>query len=167
MRWLRFPPVLVAVVLVGLALAGPAAAQPDHLHLDLALVGCGQVKVTGFELPKHTRLDVRFQNAAGGATLARETVTTKADGSLSLDAKLALTGVRTLRATVARPGAAKPFVFSELSISGECPLPFTGPARAPLTAGLGLSLVAVGAILVGVSLYRGRDTAGRVVGPRP
>jgi hypothetical protein len=164
MRWLRFPPVLGAVVLVGLALAGPAAAQPDHLHLDLALVGCGQVKVTGFHLPASTRLDVRFQNGAGGAVLRRETATTAKDGSLTLDTKLPLTGVRTVRATVARPGTAKPFVFSELSISGECPLPFTGPARAPAIAGLGLSLLAVGAMLVGVTVYRGRHRAGHLPG---
>ena len=160
MRWLRFPPVLAAVVLAGLALAGPAAAQPDHLHLDLALVGCGQVKVSGYELPAGTRLEVHFQNAASGVTLERQTATTAKDGSLGLEVKLPLTGVRTLRATVARPGAAKPFVFSELSVAGECPLPFTGPARAPATAGLGLSLVAVGGMLVAVSLSRGRHRAG-------
>ena len=165
MRWLRFPPVLGAVVLVGLTLAVPSwAAQPDHLHLDLALVGCGDVKVSGFELPASTSLDVRFQNAASGATLKRATATTGKDGSLSLDAKLPLTGVRTVRATVARTGAAKPFVFSELSISGECPLPFTGPARAPATAALGLSLLAAGTLLVGVSVYRGRHRAGRLPG---
>jgi hypothetical protein len=162
MRWLRFPPALGAVVLVGLALAGPAAAQPDHLHLDLALVGCGNVKVSGFELPASTRLDVRFQNVASGAILQRVTATTGRDGSLSLDAKLPLTGVRTLRAAVARPGAAKPFVFSELSVSGECPLPFTGPARAPALAGLGLSLIVAGTMLVGVSVHRGRHRARRL-----
>jgi hypothetical protein len=164
MRWLRLPPLLGAVVLAGLALAGPAAAQPDHLHLDLALVACGEVKVSGFELPKSTRLDVRFLNAAGGATLKRETVTSGKDGSLGLDAKLPLAGVRTVRVAVSRPGAARPFVFSELSIPGECPLPFTGPARAPATATLGLSLLAVGAILVGVSVYRGRHRAGHLPG---
>jgi hypothetical protein len=161
MRWLRLPPLLGALALAALALAGPAAAQPDHLHLDLALVGCGEVKVSGFQLPKSTRLNVRFQNAASGATLVREAATTGKDGSLSLEVKLPLDGVRTLRATVARPGAAKPFVFSELSLSGACPLPFTGPAGAPATAALGLSLLAAGAILVGVSLHRGRHLAGR------
>jgi hypothetical protein len=164
MRWLRLPSLLGGVVLAGLAMAGPAAAQPDHLHLDLALVGCGEVKVSGFQLPKSTRLEVRFQNAAGGATLKREAATTGKDGSLGLDVKLPLDGVRTLRATVARPGAAKPFVFSELSLSGACPLPFTGLARAPTTAALGLSLLAVGAMLVGASLHRGRHRAGRVAG---
>jgi hypothetical protein len=162
MRWLRLPPLLGALVLVLLALAGPAAAQPDHLHLDLALVGCGEVKVNGYHLPQSTRLDVRFQNAASAATLTREAATTGKDGSLSLDVKLPLDGVRTVRATLARPGAAKPFVFSELSLSGACPLPFTGAA--PATATIGLSLLAVGAILVGVSLHRGRHVAGRGAG---
>jgi hypothetical protein len=57
---------------------------------------------------------------------------------------------------VARAGAAKPFAFSELTISGECPLPFTGPGRAPTLAGLALALLAAGALLVGVTAYRGR-----------
>jgi hypothetical protein len=164
MRWLRFPPVVGAVVLLGLALAGPAAAQPDHLHLDLALVGCGNLKVSGYELPAATRLEVAFQNTASGATMRRVEASTGKDGSLSLDATLPLTGVRGVRVTVARPGAAKPFVFSELTIPGECPLPFTGPAHAPLLAGLGLSLLAAGGMLVAASRDRGRRRAGRPAG---
>jgi hypothetical protein len=162
MRWLRFPPVVGAVVLLGLALAGPAAAQPDHLHLDLALVGCGKLKVNGYKLPAATRLEVAFQNTAGGATMRRVEASTGKDGSLTVDATLPLTGVHGVRVTVARPGAAKPFVFSELTIPGACPLPFTGPARAPLLAGLGLSLLAAGGMLVAAS--RGRRRAGRPAG---
>ena len=164
MRLLRSAPVAGAVVLLGLLFAGPAAAQPDHFHLDLALAGCGEVKATAYELPKSARLDIRIQNAANGATLKRATVTTGKDGSLTLDAKVPLTGVRTVRATVARAGAAKPFAFSELTIPGECPLPFTGPTQAPAMGGLGLCLIAVGAMLVGVSASRGRRRAGRLAG---
>ena len=51
MRWLRFPPVAAAVLLLGLLGAGPAAAQPDHLHADLSLVACDTLQATGFELP--------------------------------------------------------------------------------------------------------------------
>jgi hypothetical protein len=54
----------------------------------------------------------------------------------------------------ARPGAAKPFAFSELSIPGECPLPFTGPARLPALTALALALLLAGAALVGLSGYR-------------
>jgi hypothetical protein len=165
MRWLRFPLVVGPAVLLGLALAGPAVAQPDHLHLDLALVGCGHVKVSGYKLPAATRLEVTFHNSASGATMRQVVTTTAKDGSLSLDATLPLTGVHGVRVTVARPGAAKPFVFSELTIPGECPLPFTGgPARAPLLAGLGLSLLAAGVMLVAASLDRGRHRAGRPAG---
>lgn len=156
MRWLRFPPVAVAALLLGLVCAGPAVAQPDHLHLDLSLVGCGQLKATAFELPKSAKLDVHFLNAANDKVLHQATPTTAKDGSLELSAKVDLTGVRTVRLTVSRPGD-KPFAFSEMSIPGECPLPFTGPpTRWPTLAGTALVLIAAGLALVRISTYRGR-----------
>ena len=162
MRRLRFPLVASAVLLLGLAGAGPAAAQPDHLHLDLTLVACGTVQATGFHLPESARLDVRVQDADSGRILKRATATTDKDGSLVLKtAGLPLEGVRDLRMSLLRPGAAKPFAFSELSISGECPLPFTGPARVPAMTALGLCLLAAGAVLVRAAAYRGRHRAGR------
>ena len=57
MRRLRFPLVASAALLLGLVGAGPAAAQPDHLHLDLTLVACGTVQATGFHLPESARLN--------------------------------------------------------------------------------------------------------------
>jgi hypothetical protein len=157
-RWLRLPPVAAAVLLVGLVGAGPAAAQqgPDHLHVDLSLVGCGTLQASGFKLPESAKLELRFVNAATGATLHTATVTSGADGTIALDAKVPLTGVSAVRMTVARPGAAKPFAFSELTIPGVCPLPFTGPGRAPTLAGLALGLLVAGGLLVGVTAYRGR-----------
>jgi hypothetical protein len=157
-RWLRSGPLAGAVLLLGLLGAGPAAAQqgPDHLHVDLSLVGCGTLQATGFKLPATAKLDLRFVNIANGATLHRSTVTSGADGTLVLKAKVPLTGVQAVRMSVSEPGAAKPFAFSELTIPGECPLPFTGPARAPTLAGLALVLIAAGAALVSVSAYRGR-----------
>jgi|GEM_PF-1041507 hypothetical protein len=156
-RWLRFGPLAGAVLLLGLLGAGPAAAQqgPDHLHVDLSLVGCGTLQASAFKLPPSSRLDLRFQNASSGATLHTETVTSAADGTLTLKATVPLTGVSTVRLSVAEPGA-KPFAFSELTIAGECPLPFTGPARAPTMAGLALVLIVAGGVLVSVSAYRGR-----------
>ena len=149
MRRLRSPLVAGAALLLGLLGAGPAAAQPDHLHLDLTLVACGTVQATGFHLPSSARLDVRVQ-----------------DGALVLKAAgVPLQGVRTVRMSLARPGTAKPFAFSELSISGECPLPFTGPARAPAMTALGLCLLVAGAALVRASAYRGRHRAGRTAAP--
>jgi hypothetical protein len=158
MRWLRVPPVVGAVLLLGLLGAGPAAAQPDHLHLDLSLVGCGIVQATGWEMPKSAQLDVRIQNAANDATLHETTVTTKGDGALVVKAKVDLAGVRTVRMSVAEAGA-KPFAFSEMTIPGECPLPFTGPARAPALTGLALGLLLAGSALVTLSAYRGRHRA--------
>jgi hypothetical protein len=153
MRWLRVSPVAGAVLLLGL-LASPAAAQPDHLHADLALVSCGTLQVTGFEMPADTTLEIRFVNGANDATLHQASVTTRADGAMTLRAKVPLTGVKTVRMTVSRPGAAKPFVFSELTIAGECPLPFTGPARLPALAGLAVALLLAGAVLVRAAGYR-------------
>jgi hypothetical protein len=154
MRWLRVSPVAGAVLLLGLLAAGPAAAQPDHLHADLALVSCGTLQATGFELPAGTRLDIRFENAANDATLHKASVTTAADGAMTLRAKVPLTGVTSVRMTISRPGAAKPFAFSELTIAGECPLPFTGPARLPTLAGLAVALLLAGAVLVRASGHR-------------
>jgi hypothetical protein len=158
MRWLRFPPVAGAMLLLGLLAAGPAAAQqgPDHLHVDLSLVSCGTVKATGYHLPANTRLDLRFQDAATGATLRQASIPMGADGALDLSVTLPLTKVRTVRMTVSRPGAAKPFAFSEMSIPGACPLPFTGPARGPALAGTGALLLAGGTLLVAATAYRGR-----------
>jgi hypothetical protein len=153
MRWLRFPPVAVAALLLGLVCAGPAVAQPDHLHLDLSLVGCGQLKANAYELPASAKLNLRFLNAANDRVLHQATPTTGKDGSLELTAKVDLTGVRTVRLTASRPGE-KPFAFSEMSIPGECPLPFTGPTRWPTLAGTALVLIAAGLALVRVSAYR-------------
>jgi hypothetical protein len=156
MRWLRFPPVAVAALLLGLAWAGPAAAQPDHLHLDLSLVGCGELKANAYELPKSAKLDLQFLNAANDRVLHQATPTTAKDGSLELTAKVDLTGVRTVRLAVSRPGDDKPFAFSEMSIPGECPLPFTGPTRWPTLAGTALVLIAAGLALMRLSAYRGQ-----------
>ena len=158
MRWPRVPPVVGAVLLLGLLGAGPAIAQPDHLHLDLALVGCGTVQATGWEMPKSSKIDVSVVNAANGATLHKATVATGADGALTLKAKVDLVGVRTLRMSVAQPGA-KPFAFSEMTIPGECPLPFTGPERGPALTGVALAMILAGAVLVGMTAYRGRHRA--------
>ena len=154
MRWLRFPPVAVAALLLGLVCAAPAAAQPDHLHLDLSLIGCGELKATAFELPKGAKLDLRFLNAANDRVLHQAAPTTAKDGSLELTAKVDLTGVRTVRLAVSRPGEDKPFAFSEMSIPGECPLPFTGPTRWPTLAGTAMVLIAAGLALVRVSASR-------------
>jgi hypothetical protein len=60
--------------------------------------------------------------------------------------------------SVAEAGA-KPFAFSEMTIPGECPLPFTGPARAPTLTGLAAGLILAGTALVAVTAYRGRHRA--------
>lgn len=161
MRRLRLPEVAGVVLLLGLLGAGPAAAQPDHLHADLSLVGCGTLQATGFELPASTKLNLRFENAATGAALHTETVTTKADGSVVAKAKVPLDGVKSVRMEIVRAGSAKPFAFSEMTLAGPCPLPFTGPARAPALLGLALCLLVAGSVLVGMSAYRGRHRAAR------
>ena len=130
MRWLRFPPVAVAALLLGLVCAGPAVAQPDHLHLDPSLAPAASWKANGYELPESAKLDLRFLNAANDKVLHQATPTTGKDGSLELTAKVDLTAVRTVRLTVSRPGE-KPFAFSEMSIPGECPSPSLAPPAGP------------------------------------
>ena len=164
MRRFRVSAVAGAVLLLGLLSAGPAAAQQggrDHLHVDLALVSCGTLEASGSKLPAATKLDVRFVDAATDRTLHQVAKATDADGALEFSAKVPLGGVDTVRMTVARPGAGKPYAFSELTIPGTCPLPFTGPARAPTLAAVALFLILLGSMLVGASAYRGRHRAGR------
>ena len=161
MRSLRFAPVAGVVLLLGLLSAAPAVAQPDHLHADLSLVGCGTLQATGFELPKHIQLDLRFENAANGALLHKLAVTTDAQGSIAVKAKVPLTGVKTVRMEIARPGETKPFVFSEMTLAGPCPLPFTGPSRAPAQLALALGLLVAGSVLVRLSADRGRHRVAR------
>jgi hypothetical protein len=164
MRWLRFPAAAgAALLLVGLVCASPAAAQkgPDHLHVDLAQAGCGTLRASGFELPANTRLSLRFLDGSTGRTLRQASARTGAEGTLTFSTQVPLTGVSTVRMTVARPGADKPFAFSELTIPGPCPLPFTGPGRWPTLAALALCLILAGSLLLGVFADRGRHLAGR------
>jgi hypothetical protein len=53
------------------------------------------VQATGFKLPERARLQLRFEDVANGAVLHQQTVTTDADGSLVLKAKVPLTGSTT------------------------------------------------------------------------
>jgi hypothetical protein len=122
-------------------------------------VSCDTLQATAFELPPETRIDVRFVNAANGATLHQASPTTDADGGLVLKAKVQLTGVDTVRMTVARAGAGKAFAFSELTIPGECPLPFTEPSRWPALTTLALGLLAAGSVLLRMSAGRRRQRA--------
>ena len=46
-----------------------------------------------------------------------------------------------------------------MTLAGPCPLPFTGPARAPALMGLALCLIVAGSVLVRMSVYRGRHRA--------
>jgi hypothetical protein len=157
-RWLRSPPVAAAMLLVGLLGAGPAAARqgPDHLHVDLSLVGCGTLQASGFKLPESARLELRFVNAATGATPAH------------LDRQLG----RRRHHRPRRQGAAHRSLHRphdrHLSRGGQAVrlLRADHPRRLPAAvhragpgahpAGLALGLLVAGGLLVAVTAYRGR-----------
>ena len=130
--------------------SAPALPPPSRTtSTSTSLVACGTVQATGWEMPKDAKLDVRIQNAANDATLHKATVTTNGEGALALKTKVDLVGVRT-GADVGRRGRRQAVRLLEMTIPGECPLPFTGPARAPALTGLAVGLILAGTALVAI-----------------
>jgi hypothetical protein len=150
-------PLAVAAASLALLPAGAALADngPDHLHLDVRHVGCEQVQVSGHQLPKRARLELRYLDAEDGRRLDTTTVRTAADGRLVADRTMPLNGVRTIRVQVHPAGSGTPLAFGEETIQGECRLPFTG-SRELLLLGLAAAALLLGAGALSRTPYPGR-----------
>ena len=149
---------LLSALLLALAVPSAAAQRPDHLHLDVANVGCGRVDVSGFELPERARLSLRYIDADSGRVLHRATARSGPDGRLVFSAKVSLAGVRTIQVEVVPPGRTEPSLFGETLVGQHCPLPLTGPS-----SGVVLLLGGILAALLGAALVIGTTQRGRHV----
>jgi len=145
----------VLVTLALLAAPGPAGAMT---YVGLHDLTCGGVTTEGTGLPTGTRLDVALVDPVSRRTLVRGQPTTSAAGAFEWRAKVSLSGMRRIRAVIRGPGAA-PLAWAEQSLPGACPLARTGPDHTLPLAGIGLSSLTLGVLLLVAFSYHGRHLA--------
>ena len=159
MRWRRAATIgLTALALV--VVARPAGAMT---YVGLHDLTCEAATTEGTGMAKGARLEVALVDPASDRTLSRGRVTAGASGTFEWRAKVSLSGMRELRAEVRRPGQAKPIAWVEQSLARACPLAYTGPSRAVPLAGVGLSSLTLGVLVLMAFAYQGRHVrpAGR------
>jgi hypothetical protein len=154
-RWRRATAGAVLVTLALLAAPGPVGAMT---YVGLHDLTCGGVTTEGTGLPAGTRLDVALVDPVSRRTLVRGQPTTSAAGAFEWRAKVSLSGMRRIRAVIRRPGAA-PLAWAEQSLPGACPLARTGPDHTLPLAGIGLSSLTLGVLLLVAFSYHGRHLA--------
>ena len=154
MRWLRrcLP---IAAALAVLA-AVPAAAAAGEMSLGLRAVDCAGATVSGTGLPASTSLTVTVLDAASKRQLDRHAVTTSASGGFTWRARVSLSGLASVRAAVARPGASTPIAWTEHQVPTACPLAYTGAAPVLPMVGIGMSSIVAGFLILVAFAYRGR-----------
>jgi hypothetical protein len=162
-RWRRAGATAGLAMLAVLAGPGPAAAAT---YVGLRGLNCEGVTTVGTGLPASTRLDVAVVDPASRRTLARGQPTTSAAGAFEWRAQVSLSGMRRVRAVI-RAGDTRPLAWAEQTVPSACPLAATGPDRALPLAGVGLSSLTLGVLLLMMAFfhqsYQGRHvaTAGR------
>ena len=154
-RWRRVAATAGLAILAVLGAPGPATAVT---YVGLRGLTCDGVTTVGTGLPSDTRLDVTVVDPASKRTLARGQPTTSAAGAFQWRAQVSLSGMRRVRAVI-RTGGDGPLAWTEQSLPGACPLATTGPNRTLPLAGVGLSSVTLGVLLLIAFSYRGRHVA--------
>ena len=163
MRWPGRCLVVIALPIVLLIASALASAET---FIGLRNVDCNSVTVTGTGLPGSASLVVTLTDPRRRA-LERQSLTTSASGSFSWHTRISLSGLRSVRAVVTRPGAVTPIAWTEHSVPAPCPLVNTGADHAVPLAGLALSALVAGLLLVTATAYRGRHVyQGRHVAAR-
>lgn len=154
MRWSRrFLVVVTALAMAaGLPFGSAASAQT---FLSLRNVGCGGVTVSAAGLPRSAVVTVTI-SGPDRRLLERQRVTTSASGTLAWSASVSLSGLRSVRAVIGRPGVSTPIVWTEHSVPARCPLVNTGTNRAMPLAGLAMTSIALGFLLLTAFSYKGR-----------
>jgi hypothetical protein len=156
--------VVATLAVVAVASVSTASAQTS---LTLRNVGCNSVTVSGAGLPPSAPVTVTLTNLQG-RTLERRPLTTSPSGSLSWSARISLSGLRSVRAVVTRAGVSTPIAWAEHSVPRPCPLVNTGANHALPLAGLALSSILLGFLLlialsdrIRLGRYQGRHVAAR------
>jgi hypothetical protein len=165
MQWLRRCLVVsAALVLLAAPLLSTASAET---FLGFRDVDCNGVTLSGTGLPTSAVVTVTLTDPQRHA-LERQSLTTSASGSFTWQTRISLSGLRSVRAVVARAGASTPIVWAEHSVPTPCPLVNTGADRAMPVAGLALSSIVLGFLLltavsykIHIGFYQGRHIAAR------
>jgi hypothetical protein len=155
MRWRRAATIGLATLALA-AVARPAAAVT---YVGLHDLTCQGATTEGTGMPERARLEVALVDPASDRTLTRGRVTTSASGTFEWRARVALSGMREVRAVVNRPGQATPIAWVEHSLARACPLASTGPNRTLPLVGVGLSSFTLGLLLLAAFAHRGRHLA--------
>lgn len=166
MRWLRrCLPVVGALAMLA---AVPAAAAADEMYLGLRDVDCTGATVSGSGLPASTHVTVTVLDGANRRELDRHALTTSASGGFTWRTRVSLSGLSSVRAAVAKPGASTPIAWTEHQVPTACPLAYTGAAPVVPMVGIGMSSIAIGFLIVMAFAYKGRHVAvyqGRHIAP--
>jgi hypothetical protein len=152
-----------------LLLALPSAASADEMYLGIRNVGCSAVTVSGTGLPGSADVTVTVMDGDDRRQLEHQALTTSASGTFLWRARMSLSGVRTVRAVVARTGQSTPIAWTDHQVPAACPLVNTGAGPALPLIGLSLSSILVGLLLLNAFAYKGRHIAvyqGRHVAAR-
>ncbi len=163
MRWpLRC---LLVVAMLAVLVIAPVSGAPAETFLGLRNVDCNGVTVSGAGLPANASLTVMLTDPQQRA-LERQALTTSSSGAFIWRTRVSLSGLRSVRAVVTRPGASVPIAWTEHSVPSPCPLVNTGADDALPLAGLALSSIVVGFLLLTAVSYRRRAYQGRHVALR-
>jgi hypothetical protein len=134
----------------------PAAASADEMYLGLKSVTCSGLTVSGSGLPAATSVSVTLLDSVHKRQLDRQALSTSASGAFTWHARVALSGLRSVRAVVSRTGATSPIAWTDHTVPTACPLAYTGAgATLPLIA-LGLLALTAGFLMLTAFAYRGR-----------
>lgn len=144
--------VAALAVASGLPIGSAASAQT---MLSLRNVGCGGVTVSAAGLPRSAALTITI-SGPDRRPLERQRLTTSASGTLVWSVRVSLSGLRSVRAVVSRPGVSTPIAWTEHSVPTPCPLVNTGANRAMPLAGLALISIALGFLVLTAFSYKGR-----------
>jgi hypothetical protein len=158
---------LVVVATLAIVAVASVSAASAQTSLTLRNVGCNGVTVSGAGLPASAPLTVTLTSLQG-RTLERRPLTTSPGGSFRWSARISLSGLRSVRAVVTRAGVSTPIAWAEHSVPRPCPLVNTGADHALPLAGLALSSILLGLLLltalsgrIRLGRYQGRHVAAR------
>jgi hypothetical protein len=152
MHWSRRWMVMVAALAVPVLASVPSASA--ETFLGLRNVDCNGVTVSAAGLPADASLVVTLTDPQQ-RPLDRQSLTTSAGGAFIWSKRISLSGLRSVRAVVTRPGASVPIAWTEHSVPTPCPLVNTGTDHAVPLAGLALGSIVLGFLLLTAVSYRG------------